>query len=504
MFRSPRAVMTYGAVVLTALGVALAPGLEAADSSVVVRGSDYRVDITAKTLSTSAARELLGVHSLWWGHDEGLFTAGTTSTRPEVVDFLSAAGGILRFGGGANEISWRACSGDAYSRPKVKAAAWAGPMQCRFGVDQYLDLVTRSGAKSSWFIANIAGIDYVPMPVETMANEAAAFAVAVRDDAPGLLRFWELGNELERGRYGWPPEKLGERASVAGAAILKADKAAQLIVPLIEFNHPNQPRRSAFNQRVLENISVPVAGFAMHLYYDGRHGGPSIPTQLNTISETADQVKNSRHKAAGLWITEHGRWPAGDTTEPGWRNRWSQTNDMDGVISTADFLIGLSQIPGVAGAMLHGLRTGPWNVVDTEGGDIRLTGVGQLLSLLGTSGAEVRLLSRTTSRNQSEYVGGYDVRASAFEDRDRQHLVVWVANRSPAPAPITLTSERLLRLDAEPQGRSLVCVRPPQDCRTQHFRVVPLNQAQVTANDGHLQITLPAHSVSVLRLERVK
>lgn len=503
MALSRKALLIRVAAISVFSATAVIPRYVFSDSSVVAKGSTYGLRVSQETVSSLPVRDLLGIHSLWWGHKEGIFADDATGTRKEVIDLLAAAGGSLRYGGGANEISWRACAGPLHGRPAVKAAAWAGPMQCVFGIDEYLALAKAASSSSTWLISNIAGINHVPMPIDEMSLEAAAAARYVAAAAPVATRYWELGNELERGRYGWSPERIGERASAAGRAILSADPDARLVIPLIEFNHPKQPRRQVFNQRLMDDITVPVSAFALHLYYDGRPGGPPVSTQLETVRESARLIARSRHSSAAIWITEHGRWPEGSSDDPTWRSRWTQTNDMNGVMATADFLIGLTQIGKVKGAHLHGLRAGPWNVVERASNRaIVPTGVGELLALFGHSGAERRLISATTSRNDSGYAGGYDLRAAAFIGEDGQ-LVVWAVNRAATPILMTIESELDVAAGGAHRGHSLVCVRPPAECSAGNFRTVSLGTLR--ANDGMpKQINLPAHSVSVLHLELVK
>jgi hypothetical protein len=469
--------------------------------SVVRAANGYRLTVTDNVLSSAPARQLLGVHSLWWGHAEGLFAEDGRQTRAEVRDWLAATGGVLRYGGAVNEISWRACAGPQKERLPVKAVPWGGPMRCRFGSPEYLDLLRDAGLSTTWFLPNLAGIDYQLGDIDWLAAEAAEQAGLIADQAPLASRFWELGNELERGRYQWSPEQLGQRATAVGQAILERDRQAQLVLPLIEFDHPAQPPRRKFNERLLKATSLQLAGFAMHQYYDGAPGGPSISTQLSTLRDTASQIARTPGAPAVIWITEHGRWPEGDGSNPDWRQQWYRTNDMDGVLGTADYLVGLSQIAQVSGAMLHGLRAGPWNQFDIVAGVPRPTGTAQLLEMLGSSGAEQRLATYSFSRNDSGYAGGYELRGAAFRDAGRQQLVVWVVNRAEHAVGMDLNLQGATGSLGLGHGQALQCLRTDAPCQGADFERTPLADVLPEAPARSVRLKLPPRSVVVYRFE---
>ncbi|MBU1363487.1 MAG: hypothetical protein KKE51_06650 [Gammaproteobacteria bacterium] len=487
------------AVFLVAFVFWHAAGAANESSTIVGRGNEYRLEVIRESVSVYPARNLLGVHSLWWGHADGLLEQATETTHTSVSDLLSQAGGVVRYGGGANEISWRSCSGPLANRWPVKAVPWAGPMQCRFGIDEYLSLVRNTRGNTAWLIANLVGENYRVVSDAKVASDAGAGAAMLATQAVGMHRYWELGNELERGRYQWSPEQIGKRASVVGNAILSKDKVARLVLPLIEYDDPRQPPRRIFNERLLSVTTTPIGGVALHLYYDGKPGGPSVSTQLRTVVETGEQAERMLKRPVELWITEHGRWPEGDGRDPEWEKNWSQTNDLDGVLGTADFIIAISQVPSVAGAMLHGLRAGPWNVFDIKNGVPQPTGVGYLLKLLGGSGAEVRLKSLTTSRSDSGYAGGYDLRSAAFLDAAGKNLIVWVVNRANSSAGFSLGLPDTLSLDGDVVGQSLVCLSEAKACRGENFRTLGMQPTQIAVQRESAKVNLPARSVSILR-----
>lgn len=460
-----------------------------------------RLDISMRQVSTNSGKSLLGVHSLWWGVQDYLFDSKQGRLYPPVELLLKHVGGVVRYGGGVNEISWRACIGDVSSREASKVVDWAGPMRCRFGISEYLDVVSSIDVAETWFIANLVSDGHGDEAISTVAGEAASWATYVRDHAPSKTRYWELGNELERGKHRWDPSRIAQRASAVAKEIHRADSNANLVLPLIEYNAAGQPKRSVFNEKLLRSFNEPLTGVALHLYYDGFPGGPSIRTQLRTVQESADLVRRIKGKPAQVWITEHGRWPKGMPADLDWKKNWHMTNDIDGALSTADFLIGLSQIEDVAGAMVHGLRAGPWNVFENTRSGLKPSGVGMLLGLLGTTPRDIRLQTRTMSQNHSAYAGGYDIRGAAFLDKSGTLMSLWVVNRNDQPTRVDIdfqeNDRRLEYLD----GNALVCLEttPNAECDSENLKVVPFSSSQIRVNNLEKHIVLPAKSVVAVK-----
>ena len=470
----------------------------------IVKSGDYQIIVADKLASTFDGRDILGTHLFWYNYQKDLISPETHESYSSVISFFQKTKGVIRYGGSANELPWKTCRGQLTVRPIVKPVPWYGPMQCQFGIEEYLSIIQSTGGNKAWVFANIAGVDGNLFSTRELSNEASQAASDFRVIASHLDRYWELGNELERGRYNWSPEMIAQRASQAGKEIVARDKDARLILPVIEFDSPNQPIRKIFNERLLRAMTQSVKGIALHLYYDGAPGGPPIPTQLKTVIESAATFRSITGHAGEVWITEHGRWPEGDGSIPDWKLRWYKTNDLDGVLGTADFLIGLAQIDEVAGAMLHGLRAGPWNIFEKSDGDPHLTGVGRLLILFSDSASGHRLQTRSVSLNRSNYKGGYDMRATAFIDHNQQTVSLWVVNRSPIPI-FTLVSIPPHGVPAKfLKGSSLTCPVSDGKCTGNQFKVSPVNIGQVKDTQDGQKVMLPARSVITLQFKYIQ
>lgn len=384
-------------------------------------------------------RNMFGLHSLWWGVQDDLERDG--EIRDDVVDQLKAARvSIIRHGGGANELDWRACTGPRAKRAPKKVAAWLPPISCMFGPVEYEALLDRLGVGVTWHLANIVGFDNEISGVNVLAPSEAGRAGAVAAKSGQRETFWELGNEVDRGRLKWGAEEILRRAIPIGAAIKKQVPNTKLVLPLIEFRPPWIPNERAHNRRIIEGAKGFADDFALHVYYDNPPQGPSVENRLRYIAGVSDLIE--RLKSPGrLWITEHGRWPQGDPSDKNWQRNWHQTDDADGVLSTSDFLIGLTQIDRVDGAMWHGLRAGPWNFLHvSKGGSVTPGGVAQLYTFLAPRERWTPQQTATTSVPMLTVPPvKYALRASAMRSSgDSKRLMVWVVNRSDREQDVTV------------------------------------------------------------------
>jgi hypothetical protein len=463
----------------------------------IAAGTKYSVVVDDVQISPYPAKNLFGTHSLWWGTQADLVQSNGT-IYPAFANFLKTTGGIVRYGGGADEISYKSCAGTPAARVAVKAVDWAGLMKCSYGIPEYIATVKAVGGDTSWTLANIAGINYKLFTSDELDAEATQAATYVKSQAPTLTRYWELGNELERGKYKWSPEFLASRASQAAKAIRKVDPDAKFVLPLIEFDASWQPAKKVFNERLLRAMTQPVNGIAFHLYYDGPPSGPTVSTQFSTVTDAAKLYKTVTGTDAAIWITEHARWPQGESL-PNWSDFWYRTNDMDGLLGTADFLLTASQIPEVAGLMLHGVRAGPWNVFDKVAGkDPTLTGVGMLYTTLAASKPSLRMQTRTTSMNQSQYKGGYDLRAGAFKTADKKSLAIWMVNRNTAAITVATGLPASMSSAALTSSTVIDCTIADGKCGANDFRRASLPAASIARAGGNVTLKLPARSISVL------
>lgn len=442
----------------------------------------------------------LGVHSLFWETQKGL-TDATGILNSDSIAILKHAGvRIIRNGGGVNELDWRQCSGPLEGRRPQKVATWIPPERCEFGTLEYEASLDRLGANTSWYIANIVGIEFKILPVSELAQSAADRAIFTRGAAGGRRHiYWELGNEVERGRYPWTESDISERMQAIGAAIVKADSSAKLVVPLLEYRPSNIENEYRYNSHIIRSMRNIASDYALHVYYENPPEGPSLRNRLNYISALVKQIRRLDPEGQ-LWITEHARWPKGSSKDgAAWRKNWSQTTDDEGVLSTAAFLVGLSQIDGVSGAMWHGLRAGPWNLVNlSNSGAVRPSPMATLFKLLHQQVGQLTPVAINTIpmlKNAMLMSGGIYVTAFADPRKRDTDLRVLVVNRSNEYASFALDIDKGLRPVSLVQS---IHYAPARDIDVPAASV----SSEITATDkASVILTAPGRSVSVFTLK---
>lgn len=383
--------------------------------------------------SRAAFGDMLGVHSLFW-ETQGTLANEAGDLKPEVLSLLRKSGvRVIRQGGGANEIDWQQCAGPLASRKPQKVASWIPPAVCRFGIREYERALDGLGLVRSWHVANIVGVEFQVAPVAQVAQAAGKRAQYTREIAgKGREIHWELGNEVERGRYPWSTSEIIARMSSVGEAIRKADPEARLIAPVLEYRPANIANEYEYNGAIIRAMKPLVQDFALHTYYENPPEGPSLHNRLTYISRLTEQIRRQVPQGM-LWVTEHARWPKGSPRDGNrWRANWYQTTDAEGVLTTADFLVGMSQIDGIAGAMWHGLRAGPWNFLDVDA-DSRIS-LGQMAKLFeflsARLGEKLPVPVATTVGVMSRAGGQGELRTSAFVSPGRKdQLAVVIVNR---------------------------------------------------------------------------
>lgn len=388
-------------------------------------------------------RRLFGFSTIWMDMEWRFWNDKDGRIYPVVLDYLKPfEGAVFRYPGGyeANYFQWRGAMGSQKDRVVQQAATWHKPASVMFGPDEFKQFVTQVGGEPL-FIANLQGKFKAELPTGELmsdisnamrASRAPVVAVPLSGRTPG--QYWELGNELERAEYKWSSLKYIRRALPIQMAIRSVDSSAKFIVPLLEYTPPGQEPLKEFN-RALIRSQLKADAYSMHTYYDG-DPVPPVPWMLRAVNNAIDLVRSETGRAPTFWITEHGRFPAGDTKKPEWQKNWPQATNMGAALSVADYLIGVSQIPEIDTAIMHALYSGPWRVLEGKKGSYTTNPVYHSLRVLREDVAPLFVQTRTRSPNRSGYAGGYDVRAAVFTDQTRERTSIWVVNRAATPTVV--------------------------------------------------------------------
>lgn len=491
--------LTTGAHAFMGFGEAACPPF-----TQVEQAAEYRVAVTDRVVK-QLPPQFFGFSLEWLGFQEDLWDNQTQKVNPAVISALQAfPGAVYRYPGGtvSNYFDWRASVGPQQTRPPRRAVDWKGPLTTQFGFNEYLDFLAAVGGQA-WLVANLYGDFEGEGDGRALAASASQWAVAARQANAKVLR-WELGNELDRDRFRWPPEKYSARALEIARAVKTGDPAARFASLLEGFDAQKWISAKSYNTQTSRALASLKPDQTLHLYYDGPPGGPPIPKELKQLCASAAAVKDGSGRPAAIWVTEHARWPDGKATDPDWKQHWGKTSNLGGALSVADMTIALSQMPGVEGAFLHGIGgiSGPWPLFHRTATGLKPSAVYWALRVLREGMLDQVLETRTYSRNATDYAGGYDVRASLLTNATRSKFTLWAVNRSGEASKVRLVMPMLAGKTVNTRHASLSDTNLNANNLLDGQRVIPKATSTQLKFDarGETLVQLPAYSVSALSI----
>lgn len=511
---SPAAWCAWVVVPLIALQVARAASPELTVSP--AEQAVITVD-TTKVLRPKLPDTLFGFNIRWNNFETDLWQATHNRVYPAVTSALRPfVGAMYRYPGGtvANSYDWEAARQPMADRRAINARLPRNEALPLFGIDEYLSFVGEVGGVP-FYTLNLLGresggiITEFPSARLAAANRRLAEYLKGRLAPLGIPRLYQLGNELDRGTTEWSHQKYVSRALETMNAMQEVDPQARFIAFVREHNwryrlpgNTGVSRSDDFIRDVLRGLPE-VDDLSLNMYYDGvlRKGGKflaidEVMTKLVRALDLARSVRPDR--APALWVTEHAKRIGGEDENTRGRDK-TLASDLGGAISSADFLIGLAQIPEVQGASWHALN-GVDRRVFEPGAEPQPTAVYWALRVLRTvpSGAAV-VSTRTASPDFSRYQGGYDIRAAALTSGADGSLTVWAVNRASRATPTTLRVPGW-------QGRKVTLRHyyvagaegvPVDEVGRRYQRQIDPQPATAQFNPaGELSITLPPASVS--------
>jgi alpha-N-arabinofuranosidase len=450
--------------------------------------------------------EWLEFQSMLWDKQHGV-------VKPDALEVLRAfPGAVYRYPGGtdSNYYDWHDATGATGTRAVKKRSSWAAPLAIQFGLSEYLKFVRDVGGQA-WYVANMYGKVGQELSADDMSKAAGELSAYLRQQreagSPAVLR-WELGNELDRDVYHWPPQKLAD-VSVAVSKEIKAhDSAAHVVGMLEEYAAMDKAGFTASNyNKTMAGALAPMTDeFAMHLYYDGKPGGPPVKNQLNALCRAVDNARTAGVQNPTIWITEQARVPEGAFTTPDWKALWPETANLQAALGVADMLIGAAQMPEVNGTMIHALHAsdGPWPMFHhSPSGDHVYPSVVMLaLRMLRESMLPEVLRTKSESQNASGYDGGYDMRAVVMTDTDHKHYAIWAVNRDAQTADVALNIPGLKGTALSGKQVTLSDPNVKANNYTDNQHVHPQESAAKINFDtnGASTLKMPPHSIVVLTL----
>ena len=443
-----------------------------------------------------------------------------------IVDALKPfEGAIYRYPGGlvANSFHWKASVGPMVSRTAQTSFFQKSPAKVRFGLEEYLQFVDDVSGKP-WYVLNLVGTDIVS-PFKVTAKDEMAYSnlnlvkyLAENLDKKYFPMHLQLGNELDRSKYEWLPEKYAERAK-AVMDLVKAnrlDDEFELVNFMRDFTWTyrrdtslGKSRPKDYLQKVTDELGV-YNDYSLHHYYDGNRvdgNSRSIPFWLRHLSRSINDHFDITGEPASIWITEHGRQP--NSKKAGQDGSEAYTSNVSAALSTSDYLIALTQFAEVKGAVWHGLNAGPWQLFDysVKHRDLRPRPIYWALRVLRMVSLDEGLTTFSYSPNDSEYAGGYDIRGAAFRSKDEKQLGIRVVNRASSAQKVKLKYELFAEKKVSYKHYSLSLEEGElADTDRDDFIVElePEARADQFDEDGYVYIELPASSVSSIVMQTVQ
>lgn len=503
------------AIILSTISLTLA----ACDSSNASNSqtADVTINISDQVLRPDVPATLFGFNIRWNMLQRDLWDSKNDALYPDVLEHLSEMPGTYyRYPGGlvANYFDWERSTLDKSKRGDAVVSRH-DPIPL-FGVGEYLSMLKQLDAKLLYTL-NLTGARSKKMFSERSLSEVAAsnarLARYLKDNmASDSKRIYQLGNELDRSHYEWSHDKYIKRSRASIDAILKEDEQAEFIAFLREFNWRYRDGRGGmsrwqdFTREVLQELPQ-VRNFSIHLYYDDyiRKGGIffHIPDALARIDRVLKIAKETRpNEKIDVWITEHSKRAIIDKHNEQ-REKYRTTN-LAATLSTADFLIAIAQIPEVKGASLQALNGVARQIFDAriKHRDRRPRPVFYAPRLLSIDAKGQVLKTTTDGSNNSEYLGGYDVRATAIQNTPQQ-ITLWVVNRANKSLNADTLLKRFGGKTVDIQHR-YIAGKTGSDANTETddfsvFLKAPTHHGLVDSQ-GVLTLSLPPLSVSNIKI----
>jgi len=484
----------------------------------VASGENNQITIDTKTvLRTDFSRnDFFGINVNYISFQRQLWDENKGVIKGDIEEHLGKMAGIrYRYPGGmvANGYDWKGATGSLHQRTMHKNFYGTESVKPKFGLDEYLDLMDRIGGQY-WYVLNLVGLSpNTPYQQSAPADVAASNAMLVEhllksERYESDTHYFQLGNELDRSQYEWTYENYIDRSRTTMDAILKVDPSAKFVAFLRAFTYRykqdktrGESRPEELMEKVLKGLPE-IEDYSLMQYYDStRTDGKSwsIPFWAERIVKTIDSYKAiKKGSTPRVWITEHARQAS--TNRAGSDDSYIVTSNLGGTISSADYLTTLVQIPEVAGSFWHGLNAGPWRMFDAKvvKNDFSPRPIYTGLNLLRDSSLPLAYATAITSRNDSGYAGGYDIRAASFGNENGD-LSMWIVNRNPKPGSVEIVVEDWADVDATVTHKfiggkpGLSPDDPANELQTELTGTIIKHKFSKT---GRLTLELPAASIS--------
>lgn len=479
----------------------------------VNRNSVVQIDANAVALKRLSPQffgfnlELLEFQDSLWDKKNG-------RVETEAISLLRRfPGAIYRYPGGtiSNHFNWQLAIGPLNSRLPQKTVDYQNAKVIEFGPIEFLNFVHQVDG-TPWYVLNLQGAyEATDTPVNLAESAARLVEHLKKPDNKGLPKVyrWELGNELDRGRYRWAPDKYTAIAAEVAKGVSNAGSDAGFVVMGQDWEHTGaRPLVGSFNAHTAKSLTATSNEYSFHLYYDGPPWGPPLPRVIRQLCKNIGDTQTPK-RTSKIWVTEFGRTPNGIPTDSFWKNNWPQTSGLSAAISAADLMISLAPIKDLEGAFSHSLHatSGPWPIFHKRNdGVIYPSAVYWSLVILRETMLEDVLTSKITTSTESGNSAGYDTSSIVMASPNRQKFAVWTAQRGNSAAQASIAIPQLAGMKVLVKTRILASNDINDNNYSVQYKIFPKRSEFVVSIDSTGTFTYPiaANSITSLSLDIIQ
>lgn len=328
---------------------------------------------------------------------------------------------------------------------------------------------------------------------------------------------YQLGNELDRSKYEWKPDVYYKRSMIA-VNILNQFGFNHIVGFGRHFNwnykhRMGQSTWESFTQNMMKKVNN-VTDISLHFYYDSYFSDAfkddsadrfSIHKTLMKIDKVAQFINNDNFKKTNILITEHSRQfpkPIRNLKNSNKKQMKKEmvefSSSMTSALSSADFIIGLSQMPVVKGACWQSLNAnGRRLIFVTKAGKLLPGKVYWMMKLLRESYQPVVLSTKTQSIKNKNSDSDYSIRSVVLKNKNTPDYSIWLINRSKKTQKVNFNIKTLAGMTLPVHLTSLT-----DDGRsfTEKPNETIINEKVVISAVGEFVISIPPLSVNVAKI----
>lgn len=394
-------------------------------------GASNRLDVGLDVIRSEHPGKLLGINAAWNTTQDDMVTPRELLWNPTTQQWRGNVGSFLN-ALGACTIRWGWDDFDLVgsvggSRPVRASSPWHPPQQILYGWDEYRASFAYA---NPWLIFNRTGIGASLPITEFTPAELLAYTEQVLSVISGdILESAEFGNEPY---HLLTPTYTRDRFMESCAAI----KAARPLMRLFANIPPYNATYGTLEEWTKKMAEIPALdGLSVHLYGDGvRSTAIKVPLFLSRMAEMRQHWKTVRGAGAEprFALTEYNM--SGDISTNDAASREIRQG-FAGAVFAGDVLLAVAQFPQFDAAHMF-IGSGPglayslcWDVNNPSAPYWTLRTVQHAMD-------DLTLGTITTSENASGY--GYDIRGSAWCNREVTALGIAVTNRSSIEKTVTV------------------------------------------------------------------